>query len=125
MLVIDLAVPSSDRNPLDDVPRDSFLTVVVETHGPRAGVTSQVLDVLKRNPLLKQIRDRRDAERVGREPRRQACALQPALYHSVGVDDVHGVTGEPSGLEAGGPGDDEIGPQGPEFGTKYGTTGVN
>ena len=50
--------------------------------------------------------------------RRQAGALEPALYHSVGVDDVHGVTGEPSGLEVGSPGDDGIGPQGPEFGTK-------
>ena len=88
-------------------------------------MTSRVLDVLKRTPLLKQIRDRRDAERIGRQPRRQAGALEPALYHSVGVDDVHGVTGEPSGLEVGSPGDDGIGPQGPEFGTKYGTTGVN
>ena len=50
------------RNPLHDIPRHLFLPPVVKPRRSRAAVPGQVLHILKRHALGKQIGDRRYAE---------------------------------------------------------------
>src|SRR5512135_3067529 len=57
----------SDRDPLDDIPRDLPPPPVVDPGGPRVGVAGQVLHVLERRVLLEEIGHGRDAKRVRRE----------------------------------------------------------
>ena len=56
---------SLDGDAFDDIPRDTLVPAIVESRGPRVGMTCEVLDVFKWNVLAQQIRDSRDAERVG------------------------------------------------------------
>jgi hypothetical protein len=47
--------PSSDRDPLHDVPSDLPPPPIVDPRGPRVGVAGQVLDVFKRDVLLQEV----------------------------------------------------------------------
>lgn len=92
-----VSVERSNRNPLDDVPGHLFLPAVVKPCRPRVGMAGQVLHVFQRHALGQQVRDRRHAERVGRQVRRQAGGAKPALHHSAHVDVADRLVGEPPG----------------------------
>ena len=55
-----------NRNPLHDIPCDLALPPVVEPCGARIGVSGQALYVFDVNALLQQVRNRGDAEGMGR-----------------------------------------------------------
>ena len=61
------------------------------------GVPGQVLDVLERHVLGKQIRDHQDAKRVGRKDLRQPGGLQPPLEHQLYGQWRHRPFGERTG----------------------------
>src|SRR3954453_987111 len=70
---------ASNRNPLDDVPRHPLLPPVVKPGRPRLRMPGQVLHILQRPALAQQIGDRRHAEAVRRQPRRQPGIPEPPL----------------------------------------------
>ncbi len=77
-------------NPLHDIPADFALAPVIETGGTRIGVAGQMLHVLARDVLLQEIRQRGDAEGVGRVEQGHPKILQPPLHHAVDVVAGHG-----------------------------------
>src|SRR5271166_5418435 len=92
-------VMASDRDPLDDVPRDLATPPIVDPSCPRVRMASQVLHVLQRYVLLQEIGHGRDAERVRREVPGEPRGLQPPLHHAADVDPGHRVLGERLRLE--------------------------
>jgi hypothetical protein len=57
--VLYLAEKFSDRNPLDDVPRDFFLSPFVKPGRSQRRVPGQVLNIFQRHPLRQEVSDRR------------------------------------------------------------------
>jgi hypothetical protein len=55
---------SSNRNSLDEVASDLFISSIVKASGPRVGVAGQLLNVRQINPLREQIGNDGHAERM-------------------------------------------------------------
>lgn len=65
-------------------------------------MAGQALYVFEGDALLKQVSNRRDAERMRREDAGEIGVAQPVLHHVAHVRHVHPAIGEPSGFAAGG-----------------------
>ena len=89
----------SNRNPLHDVSRHRSCPPVVQPRRSRAGVTREVLHVVERYALLKQICDYCSTKRVACKPRdRKARCGEAAFDHAKDVVGGHPRVGKSFGL---------------------------
>ncbi len=89
--------------PFHQIAGDAAAAPVVDLGSAGVGVTGQVLDVLKRHVLGKQVRDHQDPERVGREDLRQPGRLEPALEHQLDGERRHRPIGQRTAAALPGP----------------------